>query len=252
VTDEEAERLDELSITDDEFAARLKAAEDDLIDAYVTGGLTADQRQRVETVYGATVEGRARIAFARSLAARTRRLPARRSWRPALAAAAVVVLAIGGYRLLAPGPVVTRDAAPPPVLTGPAPGAVPAPAAPPAKPPAQPPPGSLFVLTAPTRSATDVRAISVPEGNAMVDFWLEMEGDDFAAYDAALKDAAGVRTLWRSARLRAQGPASNRIVAIRVPANLLTPRRHIVELRGLPSGGEPQVVGSYPFRVVVQ
>jgi hypothetical protein len=36
---EETDRLDELSITDDEFASRLRSAENDLVDAYAKGNL---------------------------------------------------------------------------------------------------------------------------------------------------------------------------------------------------------------------
>jgi hypothetical protein len=46
--DEEAERLDELSIADDELAWRLRAVEDDLVDAYVTGSFIARFAKRGE------------------------------------------------------------------------------------------------------------------------------------------------------------------------------------------------------------
>jgi len=36
----ETERLDELSLTDDDFIRRLKVAENDLVDAYVKGELS--------------------------------------------------------------------------------------------------------------------------------------------------------------------------------------------------------------------
>src|SRR4029079_9203309 len=40
--DEEAERLDEQSIMDDEVAARLRSVENDLVDAYVCGTLEGE------------------------------------------------------------------------------------------------------------------------------------------------------------------------------------------------------------------
>ena len=49
--DKEAERLDELSITDDDFALRLNAAEYDLVDAYVRGELSGDTQQRFRSFY---------------------------------------------------------------------------------------------------------------------------------------------------------------------------------------------------------
>ena len=44
--EEEAERLDEQSVVADEFAARLQCVENDLVDAYVSGTLEGDIRER--------------------------------------------------------------------------------------------------------------------------------------------------------------------------------------------------------------
>ena len=48
---EDAERLDEASIVDDEIAARLRMVEHDLVDAYVRGRLTGDTLARFESHY---------------------------------------------------------------------------------------------------------------------------------------------------------------------------------------------------------
>ena len=64
----EAEQLDELSITDEEFAWQLRAAEDDLVDAYVRDGLPATTRARFEEYYLASARHRERVTFARNLA----------------------------------------------------------------------------------------------------------------------------------------------------------------------------------------
>ena len=64
----EAEQLDELSITDEEFAWQLRAAEDDLVDAYVRDSLPATTRARFEEYYLASPRHRERVTFARSLA----------------------------------------------------------------------------------------------------------------------------------------------------------------------------------------
>jgi hypothetical protein len=67
--DAEAEPYDERSIADDEFVWRLRAVENDLIDAYVTGSLTGETLQRFETVYMASPRRRDRVMFARTLVA---------------------------------------------------------------------------------------------------------------------------------------------------------------------------------------
>jgi len=63
----ETEQLDELSITDATFADALRAAEADLVDAYVLGELGDDERRLFETRYLASAHGRDKVEFALSL-----------------------------------------------------------------------------------------------------------------------------------------------------------------------------------------
>ena len=110
--DEASERLDELSIADDQFASRLRAVEDDLVDAYVRGELSAEIRDRFESRYLSAAAGQNKVRFAEALLAhQTRDSPfaaltasgveARASrWVPLwamAAAAAVLLLAAVGY-----------------------------------------------------------------------------------------------------------------------------------------------------------
>ena len=77
----EAEQLDELSITDEEFAWQLRAAEDDLVDAYVRNSLPATTRARFEEYYLASPRHRERVTFARTWPGRpTARSIARPPW----------------------------------------------------------------------------------------------------------------------------------------------------------------------------
>jgi hypothetical protein len=64
---DETERLDELSIVDGDFAARLDAVENDLVDAYVRGKLSGDTLQRFRVQYLATDIRREKVRFAESL-----------------------------------------------------------------------------------------------------------------------------------------------------------------------------------------
>lgn len=75
LSEDEAERLDELSIADDEVAWRLRAAEDDLVDAYVRGSLSDVSRARFERVYLVTPKRRDKVRFAQSLARTLDRAP---------------------------------------------------------------------------------------------------------------------------------------------------------------------------------
>lgn len=65
--DEEAERLDEQTIVDDGMAARLRVVEDDLVDAYVSGGLSGETLARFESFYLLSPRRREKVAFARRL-----------------------------------------------------------------------------------------------------------------------------------------------------------------------------------------
>jgi hypothetical protein len=65
--EEEAERLDEASVVDDETAARLRMAEDDLIDAYVGRALSGEVLARFESYYLASPLRREKVRFAENL-----------------------------------------------------------------------------------------------------------------------------------------------------------------------------------------
>jgi hypothetical protein len=101
--DEEAEHLDEASIADDEFAARLRSVENDLVDAYVCGTLDRATCARFEAVYLGTAHRREKVEFAKRFLAAVDRVSAPpnvvvRRWRfvrPLQAAAAVVLVACG-------------------------------------------------------------------------------------------------------------------------------------------------------------
>jgi hypothetical protein len=64
--DEEADRLDELSISDDDVAWRLRMVENDLVDAYVSGALTGERLERFESFYLSSARRREKVRFAGS------------------------------------------------------------------------------------------------------------------------------------------------------------------------------------------
>lgn len=61
---EETERLDELSIVDDDFACRLSSAENDLVDAYVRKELPHADAERFTTVFLSSPRRRQKLQFA--------------------------------------------------------------------------------------------------------------------------------------------------------------------------------------------
>jgi len=111
---DESERFDELSVSSDDFAARLQAVEYDLVDAYAAGELSGETLAAFQSSYAAFADGRAEISFAETLLAYQHRgttppafgTSVRRDWwslgflpRWTLAVAATVVLAAAGYLL---------------------------------------------------------------------------------------------------------------------------------------------------------
>jgi hypothetical protein len=67
LSEEEAERLDERSIADDEFVLRLDAVESDLVDAFVRGDLSGESLERFKSVYLSTSKKVEKVAFAKAL-----------------------------------------------------------------------------------------------------------------------------------------------------------------------------------------
>jgi hypothetical protein len=127
---EEAERLDELSIADEEFVWRLHGIENDLVDAYVRGKLSGEDLQQFKAFYLSSPKRRLKVEFAEGLLAlehKAAALPAkakegtapgpgrkeepsepfpwrlfsspRFAFRRGFAGAALAVLAVGGYLL---------------------------------------------------------------------------------------------------------------------------------------------------------
>ena len=64
LSEEEIERFDEMSFIDDEFAERLRAVENDLVDAYAKGELSGNKLERFKSFYLASPVRREKVRFA--------------------------------------------------------------------------------------------------------------------------------------------------------------------------------------------
>jgi hypothetical protein len=65
--EDDTDRVEELSFIDDEFAARLSAVENDLVDAYVKGRLSGEKLERFDSYYLASSKRRKKVKMARVL-----------------------------------------------------------------------------------------------------------------------------------------------------------------------------------------
>jgi len=236
--EDETERLDELSVADDDFASRLQAVENDLLDGYVRGQLAGETLDRFRASYLSSPQRLEKVRFAEALvrsgarpavaAVRGRRVlafPVR--W--AVAAAALLVVAGSAYLLLnrqRPDREPSRAAREPKTAS--------------------------FVLLAQTRSAGSIATIAPPQGTGLIQLELELEAGDFAKYAVALKDPAAGQVLWRSEPVKAASTGDSKTVSVSFPTALLRTQNYTVELSGLPAGGGPELVSTYAFRAVIR
>jgi hypothetical protein len=298
---DETERIDQLSVTSDDFANRLQAAEYDLVDAYAAGELSGELLDAFRATYPAHADGRAEIGFAETLAVhqaraarpssasspeRTTAAPRKGWWqsdtlpRWTLALAATLVLAIAGYLIVenqslrqdVDGARVERaaldakarelqqqlaaqrqaDAETARELerlraslatvqqrnggTGAA---------------ALPTVIASFVLPPATRGAGDITAITLPPGADVVRLQLPLEGTRFSVFSATLRDATTNQIVWRGGDLHPVAGRDKRTVTIAIPAGVLKPRPYLIELGGERTGGAPEPLSPYTFRVVI-
>ena len=317
-TEQETERLDEMSLTDDDFAQRLHAVENDLVDAYVRGELQGHAASRFNSHYLASPGRRDKVAFAEKLlgftdsawAARAETMdetmPAssaarktiaressrfrffarpRLSMQRGLAAAAVVVFIAAGYltfenvrlrdqiareqaertalaqreqelrRQLADR--LSSDAETEKELSREREQLARLEqqlAADRQRGKTEPDRRDLrvvaFNLSPQTRGIGQIATLSLPEGTDFVALALELEADEFRAYQAALRNPATGQIVWRSGRLKAND--KGKALRIRLRGSLLNPQNYILELSGFRPSGATESVSSHSFRVVRQ
>ena len=271
VPEAEAERLDELSVADEEFANRLAAVENDLVDAYVRGELAAQVRDRFQSHYLSSSRRREKLIFAEALLAipvpnavpESIQAPARRSrkfdFSPVLAAAACLAL-VGACVFLYQNAQLRNELVRSRQKTAvlerterevrsqiekQAQTATTNPAADEGR-----VSGLAIVLAPQLRGSAGLPAIAIHPGSHQIDFQLELEPGVFAEYRARLRLPAPSQIIWQSGALKAASRGEIRFVALKVPAEVLKPRNYILELSGITARGSSELFGSYSFTVV--
>jgi anti-sigma factor RsiW len=270
--DEDAERLDEQSIADDEFAARLRLVEDELVDAYASGRLTGERRRHFESFYLASPRRREKAAFAKRLLeaveqdVRRRQgdvAPAKRGplawWQLAAAAAVVLGLATTWLSLQDARLRTALNDARQQAATAERRAAdlstallnaqhatsvaqawltdVRA---------AQP---VALVLLPQTRGVGPVPIVAVTDDSPSLRIELAIEALTPVPHEAALKDPATNQIIWRSSPL-STAPAPPALVAVSVPTAILKSQHYVLDLFARRSERNRDFVGSYPFEVL--
>jgi anti-sigma factor RsiW len=244
----ETANFDELTVTDAGFAETVRAAEKELVDAYVQGALTGVSLARFESHYLMSPHRRENVEFARtfqiaalkySVSELSERFAERPTERPrsarfsvlnlftipraavpwSLATMAVVILIASGWLLREKAQRQKQPAI------------------------------AFFVLTPPMRSAEQIPSISFPSKTDHVAMELELESDDYPAYDVVLLDQSTNRALWRSSKLMAETVAQRKALRISFPAILLTSKTYLLRVSGVPATGGPEIISDYSFVV---
>jgi len=271
--DEDAQRLvEERLFTSQEYMDEMLMGEDELIDGYVRGSLSAGEVEAFKSHFLQTPERRVKLRFALSLnryvaASETGASAGREaepegvgSWarlkaflrglRPAvyapLAAALLLLVAYGSWQLVVGRREQQRRAAleselselnRPPRGTE-------------ADPAASPPAGVAVFTLSPglVRGAGDSREVAPAEGARVVQLRLDLPADDFQSYQAVLQTGADEPGLTVK-DLRARGEANYRFVVLNLPATLLADGEYRLVLKGSAEGGATEDVAAYRFRV---
>jgi len=259
LAEEERERLDELSVADDEVAWRLQSAEHDLVDAYVRGELSGDTLERFRSIYLASAERRHKVDFAHALLTRENLAGSPRSSRRtmllAAAAAALLALAAGALwmsdrrsndqgnrtQTTAGANTIPHGAAGSTTPSAPTPGA------------SQSSPvrhQRIFAFTVPAvlTRGTDQPTLSIPAGTTIV--VLNLEGEARPAQPPADAIVVEVRTV--DERVVWSGPGSaggaGMLTSVHVPVERLQPNDYLVAVSTAPPRSTE--LWRYSFRVV--
>jgi hypothetical protein len=275
----EAERIDELSIADDEVAWRMRAVENDLVDAYVLGQLAGATLDQFTSRYLTSPIRRQRVEFATTLlSAQVRNVPTtrfgvRRGVLPrwALAAAALIAAVGVGYLALEnqrlrdqvdeTEAARTRGEQTAEALRSELEQERSASAAARSQleQTRQPVPSArgrssiqALVLLPLRRGAGDIPIVSIAPGTGELPLRLHLEGGAFPRYQAIVRDSATGQTVWRSGSLEARSDGANRAVAVGVPVRLLRSANYTVEVMGLRRNDAAELASSYAFRVMLE
>jgi hypothetical protein len=265
LSEEESAAVEERYFGDDDVFAAVLAAEDELAEEYLRGGLSGRDRERFERRFLSTPDGRRRLGIVRDVANRgaTSAGPLRAGpgrslppfWRVAAAAAVLVCVAAGlllmqgrnrrhpGVAGIEPRPQLPMGS-PPGGSASPHPGAAPAPLRP------APAEAVLSVTLAAglVREPGAATAFEIPPDTTTLRLVLLLPHEEYSRYRVSLQTPEGTeRASWDG--LTPRRGTSGRGIEVRVPANLLAPGTYVAIVSGLTGHGRAEAAGEYVFRV---
>ncbi|MCI0444646.1 hypothetical protein L0152_15745 [bacterium] len=263
--EEEIERLDEMSLADDDFANRLQAVENDLVDAYIRGELSGTALTQFKSNYLRSSKRREKVEFAETLHKQLNKsvdtdrgfdynAAPRSGFQWLLAAAAIVILTFCGYLVFQnvslhdqiqqlqaeKESLRSREQELQKQI---------------AQLKNQPSETKqdvkllAFVLFPQTRGINKIPILNIPVGTDYIVLTLKSETNEFPMYQAALRDPAAGEIVWKSGNLQAD---KNNSVQVQIPASLLKQQNYLMELSGISDNGTAEIINSYPLRIATQ
>jgi hypothetical protein len=257
---------------DGSFAERFSALVDELIDDYLRGDLSHDERVEFQEGYLRTPDGRQRLLFAAALndyvdsteepavpfnpEPEPRETP-RSTWLPKvtsspvwiLAQAAVALLAVAGaaWMLVANlrlegrvGQLASDRAVLEEQITS----------LREAQRTVSDTVATAWLVPGLLRGPGEVERVIIPEGSDLIRFQLDLGIDDYASYRAALHDASGDE-FWAQSKLGSSEIGETVAVTVTLPSHLLPYGDYYFRLSGVTTTGDLELVGRYHFRVLV-
>jgi hypothetical protein len=254
LSEEEQAQVEDRAFADAGYLAALEAAEADLVDTYVRGGLSQSERRAFEARFLTSANRRSKVEFARALARVTPeptgqelaapRLRFIRGRSPALkfAVAFATLVCIAGSSWL-----IFQNAAMRSRI-----GELERAQAPRQQSPAQQQPpaiASLVLLPGVSRSETQIKQLVISPSAQIARIEIQLEArDDFPRFLVELRTSRGEDVLTLSNLPRSRSSAGDAL-SFDVPASALAAGEYELSLKGL-SGNRPAVeIGYYYFSV---
>jgi hypothetical protein len=231
--EEEADRLEQRLLEEDELFEHAEAMEADLLAAADRDELAPAERERVLRRLASSPQGRERLALARSLNAMAaevvpvvvpfrRRVPPPAIHWAALAASLLMLIGLG-LSAFQYGPqawkTITRIVLP--------------------QPPPAAPPAVLALTLQSLRGAGDevVAELHLSPGSRTAEFQIDMEGTDAKSFNVAIHRKE--RTIWEKSALKPIQMSGSPVLVVDVPAKILSAGRY--EIAVTPEGESEEI-----------
>lgn len=276
----ESDRLDELSVTNDEFSQQLLAVENDLIDAYVQGELSDQMRVQFQRQMLVTVRQRDRVDFALSLAHFIASNKISRKEGVAVIPLWKSLLSSFQINLFVPATALTL------LVTSLLLSAIllfersrmqkhlqeerethireqqelesqlarqsedRSEIKLPAKLSSASTPQAVILNFKPLKSGSNERKqLILAPSDEVVQIHLEFESDEYASYVVELRSLGSGTPIWQNGKLKARTKGGSKLIELTLPASLFKETGYQIALRGMVINGEYEDLSTYSFNV---